>query len=43
MSDNSLVNKSLKKFKKCSYKELSFKFPIEGWFSKEEILIYISK
>ena len=43
MSDNSLIKKSSKKFKKSSFKELSFKFPIEGWFSKEKILIYISK
>ena len=30
MSDNSLIKKFSKKFKKCSFKELSFKFPIEG-------------
>jgi hypothetical protein len=37
MSENSSNKKHLKKSKKNSFKELAFKFPIEGSFSKVEI------
>ena len=37
MSDNSSNKKHTKKSKKNSFKELAFKFPIEGSFSKVEI------